>query len=163
MMRRNEPVGPALFDLEDFFNDTVSETLDEVRTPVADLLACGAHRRYLDDDAHAAECWGGVCPSCGDPVSSGGLMRLNHTGADRGTCTSLGLRLNHLTYALRTGCALDERDLSVLALGWMLGPDGSQIPPAGRPAPSGWERHWSDRAGFAAWTSVTAFGRKGAA
>lgn len=84
---------------------------------------------HRQDDEHAAECWRHVCPCCRDEVVNGWMMRLNHSGAERGMCTSLTLRLNHLTYAIRYGGGVAERDMTVIDLGWRIAPDGSQIPP----------------------------------
>jgi hypothetical protein len=115
----------TLFDLADF-EETTPHPL------YRDMFPCGVHERHRDDDAHAAECWLGVCPCCGEDVPSGFMMTLNHFGGEHGTCISVDLRLNHLTYAIRHGEPPAERDLTVIDLGWRIGPDGSQIPPQGK-------------------------------
>lgn len=113
----------ALFELADFEETAPPATIPQ-------MLPCGRHT-IAEDDEHVADCWGHVCPSCGEHVGSGFLYRINHDAADRGVCGSIVLRLNHLTYALRRGEVPAARDLSVLDLGYRLGPDGAQIHPDG--------------------------------
>ena len=48
-------------------------------------------------------------------------------------CSALSLQLNHLSYALRHGEIPSERDVHALELGWVIAPDGTQLPPAGWP------------------------------
>lgn len=95
------------------------------------MLGCGVHEPWRDDEAHLAECWGWRCPSCGDEVLNTFLYHLNHEAAEHGTCGSIELRLNHLTYDIRHGRKPDSRDLTVLDLGYRLGPDGAQQWPDG--------------------------------
>lgn len=118
----------ALFELEDF---DLAPTMP-VWTP--DMFACGIHRLHHEGDMHAATCWGGTCPSCGDVVRGGWDADLNHHGADWGECTSLVLRVTHLTNALRHGTEPHARDLTVLATGWRFAPDGHPFPGT-RPGP----------------------------
>ena len=96
------------------------------------IRGCGIHRYIYDDDAHVVDCWKFVCPSCGDEVHNGFLMRLNHEGSDGAVCPSIRLRLNHLAYAQRNGEEPDERDLSVLDLGYGITEDGEHIYPEGK-------------------------------
>jgi hypothetical protein len=116
-------VGPALFDLADF-----EETAPPVKIP--QMLPCGRHT-VAEDDQHVADCWGHVCPSCGEHVANGFLYRINHHGAERGICTSVQLQLNHMTVALRLGTSPNPHDWRVLDLGFRFGPDGAQIHPDG--------------------------------
>lgn len=139
----------ALFDLDDFA-ETARPALARETWP------CNVHDRISEDDAHARDCWGGVCPSCREDVVNGWMMRLNHSGAESGECTSLGLRLNHLTYDIRHGDLPAPRDMTVLDLGWRIAPDGSQIPPAGAARPRGWDYRHGDRTDFLRWTGVAA-------
>lgn len=119
----------ALFDLADF-----EETAPVVYP--APMFPCGKHRLHAtqEAEAHGAECWGGRCPSCRDEVVGYYDVTINHSGAEIGHCTSLTLRLNHLSYDVCNGSAPSARDLTVLDLGWRIAPDGTQIPPAARKA-----------------------------
>ena len=92
---------------------------------------CGLHERTRGDEDHLADCWHHTCPSCGEHVANAFLMGLNHYGADSRMCPSIKLRLNHLTSDIRNGRKPDERDLTVIDLGYLIGPDGSQIHPDG--------------------------------
>lgn len=138
----------TLFDLSDF-----EETRPASVFP-PEMLACGIHRRHssADQEAHAADCWHGVCPCCGEPVIGSYDVEINHAGADRGRCVSLELRLNHLTYDIRNGIEPSRHDLGVLTTGWRIGPDGTQIPPDWVYDPQ-WDRLWATADGFAKWIS----------
>lgn len=138
----------TLFDLADF-----EETAPPPPAPALppEMWACGVHAMHREDDEHARDCWGSVCPACGDDVVNGWMLRLNHWGGDGGMCTSLSLRLNHLTFDIRHGQTPSERDLTALDSGWRIAPDGSQIPPAGARAQHGWARVWRDAEGWARW------------
>ena len=116
-------------------------------------LPCGRHEAWREDDEHVVECWGSVCPSCREPVANGFLYRLNHEAAEHGVCGSIVLRLNHLTAYLRLGGVhvLADRDLTVLDLGYRLGPDGSHIYPDGTVHPV-LNAHEREKA-FARWAS----------
>lgn len=96
---------------------------------------CGKHLDPQEEDSHLADCWGFTCSGCGEHVHNAYLMRINHAGVrwgdGRALCGSIVLRLNHLTYALRHGELPRERDLTVVGMGYTIGPDGSQIAPDG--------------------------------
>ena len=109
-----------------------TKPVPEEEKPNLGYRPCGIHLRIRDDEAHLVDCWRNVCPSCGDHVANGFVMLLNHEGADVSTCPSIRLRLNHLTASMRfNGPAPDEHDLAVIKLGYLIGPDGSQIHPDG--------------------------------
>lgn len=76
-----------------------------------------------------------TCPICQETEANRLLFEMNHF-RHRGThhpvqCTSLYLRLNHLTYALLHRQTPSDHDLRVLELGWRLAPNGEQLPPPG--------------------------------
>lgn len=142
----------TLFDFEDFAETKqYAPVVPKIFPP--EMLSCGVHQRHRDDNEHARDCWGGVCPACGEDVLNGFLMNLNHSGAETGICTSIGLRLNHLTYAITHGEIPDYRDMTVIELGWRIGPEGTQIPPTGKPWPHGWGHRWGSAEEFAGWVS----------
>lgn len=115
----------------------------------------------VEKPAHAAECWYCrqddlgewtsledhehwhlplTCRVCGGAAPNRLLFEQSH-GLNRGqswdhgyvVCSSLGLRLNHITYALRHGGPIHSMDATVFELGFLFGPDCSPVPPAGWP------------------------------
>mgnify|MGYP001547664560 CR=1 FL=1 len=114
----------ALFDLKDFV-----ETAPVL--VVVPMHPCGIHTLRREDDAHVRDCWGNVCPCCGDDVLNGFLMGLNHGGAEQRMCVSLDLRLNHLSIDIRGRRLPSDRDLSACDTGWRIAPDGARIAPIG--------------------------------
>lgn len=127
-----------MYDLLDLLADMdrpPEERIANQKPPEPRRFECGRHLYPREGEAHVAECWRHVCPGCGERVANAFLMGLNHTllrwGDGRAICGSIALRLNHLTYAIRNGQAPDARDLTVLDLGYLIGPDGSQIAPDG--------------------------------
>lgn len=113
---------------------------------------CGIHEHTRDKAAHLADCWQYTCPSCGDHVANAFLLNLNHEGSDYRTCPSIMLRLNHLTASMRgIDYTPSATDLEVLELGYLIGPDGSQIHPDGTVDPC-LTRHREEEL-FARWAS----------
>lgn len=100
-----------------------------------------AFGRY-DEARHLANDLPMSCPVCRQTEPNRLLYEMNH-GVNLGAswqhrallCVSLSLRLNHLSSDMRTGEEPRERDLTAVALGWMIGPDGAQIAPEGWPSP----------------------------
>ena len=79
-----------------------------------------------------------TCAVCGEKSPNRLLFEQSH-GVNFGAsstlgvmvCSSLSLRLNHLTYAVLHGELQYEADQ--LALGWLIGPDGTRLAPADWP------------------------------
>jgi len=117
----------TLFDMRDF-------------APEKPAYAEGCLYCYANDDGlypdqafHEREHLPRTCSVCGEESPNRLLFEMNHGGPSwiaPVKCTSLYLRLNHLTYAVLHGLAPEARDLTVLDLGWRIAPDGAQLPPA---------------------------------
>jgi len=82
-----------------------------------------------------------TCAVCGEVSPNRLLFEMDHginLGAswriDKLLCSSLSLRLNHLTYDLRQRETPQARDLAALDLGWRLDPYGEHLAPEGWPA-----------------------------
>lgn len=74
-----------------------------------------------------------VCGVCGQISPNRLLFEMSHGGPGWITpvmCTSLYLRLNHLTFAVLHGARPEARDLTALDRAWRIAPDGAQLPPA---------------------------------
>lgn len=121
-------------DLLDLLDEILAAEQTPKDRPRTGMHQCGRHRLISEDDAHVADCWNHVCPSCGDEVHNGFLMRINHEGSDARTCPSIILRAAHLVYAQRTGEAPAARDLTILDLGYRIADDGTLIHPERTPA-----------------------------
>jgi hypothetical protein len=94
-----------------------------------------------DEARHLAGHLPKTCAVCGDTSPNALLFGQSHSvtlGPSWRSgwllCTSLWLRLNHLTYALRNSETPSPRDLTVLDLGWTFAPDGERFAPEGWPS-----------------------------
>lgn len=93
---------------------------------------------HFDEAAHFRGHLPLTCDVCGETEPNRLLFGMSH-GVNLGACwgegwllcSSLWLRLNHLTYALKTGTEPAATDLSAIGLGWTFAPDGERFAPAG--------------------------------
>jgi len=89
---------------------------------------------YPDRERHDRDHLPITCTICGDTEPNRFRLENNHSrmlGDWRPvTCTSLCLRLNHLTYDLLHRETPAARDWTAIDLGWRIAPDGEQLPPA---------------------------------
>ena len=143
----------ALFDLDEF-----EETRPVHRTnlmPGYGPWPCGIHDDTRQGDiGHAFDCWGGVCPCCGEALGRerGALF---HRGADTEYCNRLVWALHALIGAVRGHRRLKASDLDLaVGLGWRFGPDGATVPPAGMVAPARWRREWGTRTSWRLWSGA---------
>lgn len=96
---------------------------------------------HYDEERHLADHLELTCAICGGVEPNRLLFTQSHGvnlgaswGRDALMCTSLDLCLNHLAYAIKYGEAPAQRDLDlVLPTGWLMGPDGKAVRPAGWP------------------------------